>query len=120
SGPNAAQPAAAPPRDAVPDVPPPLEYLRRISRLIGAGQRYPWSARQYGHEGDALVRMHLARDGTVLSAQLLRGTGHASLDEEARGVVLRIARFPPFPADYLPQIAEFDIDQPISFRHYQY
>lgn len=116
----AAQAAAAPPPDAETDVPPPLDYLRRIARLIDLSQRYPWSARQYGYEGDAIVRMHLARDGRVLSATLLRSSGHAVLDAEALDVVRRIGRFPPFPGHYRPAIGEFDIDQPIGFRHYRY
>jgi TonB family protein len=114
----APQLAAGPPPAALADTPPPLEYLRRIARIIGLSQHYPWSARQYGHEGDVLVRMHLSRDGTVLAVTLIRSSGHASLDAEARDVVWRIGRFPPFPFDYLPRIGEFDIDQPISFRHY--
>ncbi|WP_028009417.1 energy transducer TonB [Solimonas flava] len=116
----AAQAAAAPPPEAETDVPPPLDYLRRIARLIDLSQRYPWSARQYGYEGDAIVRMHLARDGRVLSATLLRSSGHAMLDAEALDVVRRIGRFPPFPGHYRPAIGEFDIDQPIGFRHYRY
>ncbi|SEQ07558.1 protein TonB [Solimonas aquatica] len=105
--------------DALPDTPPPLEYLIRIARLVSRSQRYPWSARQYGQQGDVLVRVHLHRDGRVLSVRLLQSSGVAALDAEACAVMQRIARFPPFPADYLPQIAEFDLDQPVNFRHYQ-
>ncbi|WP_028079688.1 energy transducer TonB [Solimonas soli] len=114
----APQPAAAAPASAVPDTPPPIEYLRRISRLISLAQHYPWNARQYGHQGDVVVRMHLSRDGTVRSVTLIRSSGHDSLDAEARDVIWRIGRFPPFPFDYLPRVAEFDIDQPVTFRTY--
>lgn len=111
--------AAASVPDAVePDVPPPLEYLRKLAWIISRSQKYPWSARQYGHQGDVIVRMHLRRDGRVLSASLLRSSGHAALDAEAQDVVLRIGYFPPFPADYIPQQREFDIDQPVTFRTY--
>ncbi|NGY05464.1 energy transducer TonB [Solimonas terrae] len=111
-------PVAAPPMDADPGVPPPTAYLMRITRIISFEQKYPWSARQYDQQGDVIVRMHLARDGRVLSVRLIRSSGYASLDDEARDVILRIGRFPPFPFDYLPQVAEFDIDQPVTFRHY--
>lgn len=117
-GADASTLAAAAPDAVEPEVPPPLEYLRRISKIISLSQKYPWHARQYGHQGDVIVRMHLARDGTVMTATLLSSSGHASLDAEARDVVLRIRRFPPFPADYIPQQHEFDIDQPVSFRTY--
>jgi protein TonB len=109
---------ASAPRDAELSTPPPTEYLRRISRIISMSQKYPWSARQDGQQGDVIVRMHLARTGHVLAATLLRSSGVMALDMEARDVVLRIAQFPPFPNDYIPWIAEFDIDQPVSFRHY--
>lgn len=115
---GATAPTASTP-DALPDTPPPLEYLIRIARLVSRSQRYPWSARQYGQQGDVLVRVHLHRDGRVLSVRLLQSSGVAALDAEACAVMQRIARFPPFPADYLPQIAEFDLDQPVNFRHYQ-
>lgn len=110
--------AAAAPQAEPPKVPPPIEYLRRVSRIISLSQKYPWTARQYGHQGDVIVRMHLRRDGAVMAATLIRSSGHESLDAEARDVILRIRRFPPFPADYIPQQGEFDIDQPVSFRTY--
>lgn len=111
-------PAAAPPSDAELSVPPPTAYLRHITRIINFEQKYPWSARQYDQQGDVIVRMHLMRDGRVVSVALIRSSGYAALDDEARNVILRIMKFPPFPSDYLPQVGEFDIDQPITFRHY--
>lgn len=110
--------AAAAPDAPPPKVPPPIEYLRRVSRIISLSQKYPWNARQYGHQGDAVIRMHLTREGAVMAATLIQSSGHESLDAEARDVILRIRRFPPFPADYIPQQREFDIDQPVSFRTY--
>lgn len=112
-------PPSTAPRDAPAEASPPLEYLIRIARLVSRSQRYPWSARQYGQQGDVLVRVHLYRDGRVLAVQLLQSSGVAALDDEACAVMWRIVRFPPFPADYLPSIAEFDLDQPVNFRHYQ-
>lgn len=119
---SSAASAPATPAAATPDytlaAPPPLEYLRRIARIVSMSQKYPWSARESGQQGDVLVRIHLHRDGHVLDVTLIRSSGVASLDEEACNVMRRIARFPPFPADYLPSISEFDIDQPVNFLHY--
>lgn len=102
------------------ETPPPLAYLAQVSAIIGRARHYPWSALQYREQGDVIVRMHLLRDGTVISANVVQSSGHAALDAEARDVVLRIARFPPFPADYLPAQRSFDIDQPILFRLYRH
>lgn len=110
-----AQPRAS---DALPDTPPPLAYLIRLSRIVSRSQQYPWSARIGGQQGEVLVRLHLHRDGRVLGVSLLQSSGTAALDEEACEVMRRIARFPPFPVDYQPWISEFDIDQPVSFLHY--
>lgn len=87
--------------------------------MISLTQRYPWRARQYGQQGDVVVRMHLLRNGTVRSVTLIRSSGHAALDAEAQDVIWRIGRFPAFPQDYRPRVDEFDIDQPISFRTYR-
>lgn len=96
----------------------PIAYLVTLTRVIRRTLKYPWHARQYRQEGDAIVRMHMRRDGTVLGATLIQSSGYSALDEEAREVVLRVRRFPPFPADYRPSRQEFEIDQPVTFRSY--
>lgn len=110
-------PAARPP-DAEELDDRPIAYLLTLTRVIRRSLKYPWHARQYRQQGDAIVRMHLRRDGTVLSATLVQSSGYSALDEEAREVVLRVRRFPPFPADYRPSRQEFEIDQPVTFRSY--
>ena len=92
----------------------PLAYLRAVSRLINLHLDYPWRARSA--LGRAIVHVHLARDGRVLEVSLLRSSGNAFLDQEARAVVLRIGRFAPLPDEYLRGAADFAIDQPIDFR----
>jgi protein TonB len=93
----------------------PWAYLWKVKRLIGEHRRYPRKAYGARQQGTAVVRIHLSRDGQLLGAHLLRGSGHALLDEEARDVVLRIGRFPPLPEQYLIGQLEFAIDQPIEF-----
>lgn len=94
----------------------PTAYLVRVSRMITMRLRYPAYSRQFDEQGRAVVRVTLARDGTVLDAVVVRRTGYRYLDEEARNVILRIARFPPVPEHISPAQKEFLIDQPISFE----
>jgi TonB family protein len=94
---------------------PPLLYLAEVSRLIRLRLDYPEQARLDRARGTALVHILLARDGTVLSVELLRGAGHPALDAEAREVVLRIHKFPELPDYYARGEQRFAIDQPIGF-----
>ncbi len=94
----------------------PWAYLWTVKRLIGEQRRYPRKAYGERQQGKAVVRIHLSRDGQLLSAHLLKSSGYTLLDEEARDVVLRISRFPPLPEQYLVGQLEFAIDQPIEFQ----
>lgn len=51
----------------------------------------------------------------ALGATLLRTSGHALLDEEARDVIFRIGHFAPLPERYIPGQTAFATDQPIAF-----
>lgn len=108
--------AEAAPAASGPASPPPLLYLAEVSRLIQLRLDYPEQARQDRAKGTALVHILLARDGTVLSVELVRGAGHPALDAEAREVVLRIHKFPQLPEYYARGEQRFAIDQPIGFR----
>lgn len=94
----------------------PWAYLWQVKRLLAEHRRYPRKAYGAGQQGTATVRIHLSRDGELLGAELLRGTGFPMLDEEARAVVERVGRFPPLPAKYLVGRGRFAIDQPIGFK----
>jgi TonB family protein len=113
--PAAAPAAEAAPAGGGPAEAPPLLYLAEVSRLIRLRLDYPAQARQDRARGTALVHILLARDGTVLSVELVRGAGHPALDAEAREVVLRIRKFPELPAYYARGEQRFAIDQPIGF-----
>lgn len=122
AAPVAAIPAEAPaaPVEAAaaasgPAEPPPLLYLAEVSRLIRLRLDYPAQARQDKARGTALVHILLARDGTVLSVEVVHGAGHPALDTEAREVVLRIHKFPELPEYYARGESRFAIDQPIGF-----
>ena len=92
------------------------QYAGVISRMLSTTQKWPLMSKQMGETGTAIVRLKLARDGRVLEATLIRATGYARLDEEARAVAFRIGRFMPVPARLRPSQEFLLIDQPMSFR----
>lgn len=94
-----------------------LEYAYKlaISRAIASRLKGAVLMQQLGGAGQAMVRLTLARDGRVLDATLLRGTGYRHLDDEARFVATRIGRFQPAPSLLRPDNPTIVIDQPVSF-----
>ena len=69
-----------------------------MARLQGA-KRYPSEARLNQQQGVAYLRVVLNRAGAVVSAQLERSSGVASLDAEALALVPRAAPLPPPPPE---------------------
>ena len=65
-------------------------------------KHYPDEARRQGREGQVAVRFTIARDGQVLDAQIVRGSGSDLLDQAALST-FRGGRAPPFPADMTQQ-----------------
>ncbi|HWY23943.1 MAG TPA: energy transducer TonB [Nevskia sp.] len=114
--PETPQPPAAGAELPTAGEPPPLLYLAEVSRLIRLRLDDPARARLERAQGTVVVHILLARDGTVLSAEVIQGAGHPALDEEARQVVLRIHKFPELPEYYARGEQRFAIDQPIGFR----
>jgi protein TonB len=91
------------------------QYAGVVSRMISSSQKWPLMSKQMGEVGTAMVRLKIARDGRVVDAQLIRPTGYARLDEEARAVVLRIGRFMPVPSRLRPNDEFLLLDQPMRF-----
>lgn len=69
-----------------------------MARLQGA-KRYPSEARLNQQQGVAYLRVVLNRAGAVVSAQLERSSGVASLDAEALALVPRAAPLPAPPPE---------------------
>lgn len=74
---------------------------------------YPPLARRRGLEGRVVLRVAVAADGAVQEVTVLRGSGHAMLDEAAREAVSRW-RFRPATTGAGPVSAAVEI--PVSFR----
>ncbi len=90
-------------------------WLMLLSQTLSFSQRYPAQARQLGETGTAYIRLSVARNGAVMEAPLLRSSGHASLDYEARDVIRRVGRFAPVPKSDCVGYDLIVVDQPIHF-----
>jgi len=71
------EPARKPAPKPVVSMPP------RLARDKQEPPRYPSLARRRGWEGTAIVRVHVARDGSVRVAELHTSSGYETLDREA-------------------------------------
>jgi periplasmic protein TonB len=69
-----------------------------LAAWVRSRRRYPDEARGQGAEGQVAVRFTVARDGKVLDAQIVRGSGWDVLDQTAL-TMFRGAHAPPFPAE---------------------
>lgn len=65
---------------------------------------YPHSARRLGHEGSALIRIHVSASGRVLDVELVESSGHELLDQTALSAA-RAWRFHPATQDGVPMAA---------------
>ena len=61
-------------------------------------KQFPPDARSRGDQGSSLVTFSIDGSGRVTRVALVRGTGIASLDQEAQAMVRRASPFPPPPA----------------------
>jgi protein TonB len=76
--------------------------------------RYPRAAFTSNVQGRPIVRFTLGRDGRLLSVELVTGSGHRVLDEEAVATIKRAAPFPAFPAELTQAEKTWDI--PVNFE----
>jgi len=94
----------------------PAAWYRDATSTIRQNLRYPQRSLQAGEEGDIMVKVRLRRDGSVVKTELLQRCAYTALNSEALDVFLRIRRFAPLPADYLPNSPEIDLSMPINFK----
>jgi protein TonB len=71
-----------------------------LAAWVQSRKRYPDEARRQGAEGQVAVRFTVSRDGQVLDAQVVRGSGSDLLDQAALSM-FRGGRAPPFPIDMI-------------------
>lgn len=87
----------------------------RIALALNARRfhQYPPQAIEQGFSGTAQVRVSVARNGVLGIVELLRSSGHNSLDREATNMLARAAE-----ATLLPEALRghaFAIDMPVEF-----
>ena len=100
AAPLAAQvPSSAP---AMASAPPSAAWRGALSGWVQSRKSYPDEARRRAIEGVVGVRFTVARDGQVLDAQVVQGSGSDLLDQ-ATLAIFRGARAPSFPADMVQQ-----------------
>jgi protein TonB len=88
-------------------------YAAQLASALRARLRYPEAARVRGLTGVASIRFTMSRTGQILSAALVRSTGHAVLDQAAMRAAAPGTGLPPAP-DALPQ-RTFTFSVPLRF-----
>jgi protein TonB len=76
------------------------DYLNRLRRWLAKYKKYPEDALKRKVEGEVVVAFTLARDGTVLAAQVEKSSGSATLDEAAVRMLHDASPVPPVPERY--------------------
>jgi protein TonB len=95
-------------------LPPPGTLSRECARYP-CPPAYPQTAIRERLEGDVVLRVRVAADGTVLEATVLNASGHRVLDEAAiRNVSAR--RFPVYTPLGSSTSACYTVNVPITFR----
>jgi protein TonB len=88
----------------------PAKWQSRLMAHLERRKRYPPGARKRREEGTVLVRFAIDGSGNVLSAGLVRSSGHAELDQ---AVLALVSRASPVPAP--PPGAPREITAPVKF-----
>jgi protein TonB len=89
----------------------PAKWQSRLMAHLERRKRYPSGARRRGEEGIVYVRFSIDGNGNVRSAELVRSSGHAELDQ---AVIALVQRASPVPAP--PPGAPHDITAPVRFN----
>ncbi len=75
-----------------------ISYFAGIKRKIELVWGYPAAAA--GIEGDVVVDFVIARNGRLVAVDLVQGSGHKVLDDEAIGAIRKASPYDPIPSEY--------------------
>ncbi|WP_350335389.1 energy transducer TonB [Coralliovum pocilloporae] len=89
-------------------------YLGKVVAKLRRAKRYPRAAKRKRISGTAVLKLVIARNGTVSSARLTRSSGQPLLDQAVMAMVKRARKFPVFP-DSMKQ-AQVTLTLPIDFK----
>lgn len=70
------------------------EWVKQVGHIFAAKQSYPSTAQMRGEEGTAKIKVYIGADGAVQKAELVAGSGSATLDKEALAVPGKVGRVP--------------------------
>ena len=90
-----------------------VSWKTRLATHLQRYKRYPPGARARGQQGTATARFTVDRNGRVVTATLVRGTGSPALDEEALAMLARSQPMPRPPSSVGG--SEFSFSVPIQF-----
>ncbi|MBO5553606.1 MAG: energy transducer TonB [Paludibacteraceae bacterium] len=85
-----------------------------LMKYIGDNVRYPAIAQENGIQGRTICQFTVERDGSITDIQVLRSSGDASLDKEAKRVIQSMPRWSPGKQRGKPVRVSYTI--PINFR----
>jgi len=89
------------------------DYFERLRRHLAKHKRYPPEASKQKQEGKVQVSFTLARNGTVLSAEIVRGSGFPMLDQAVLDMLRTASPMPPLPERFTGE--RIQITMPIGF-----
>jgi protein TonB len=78
-------------------------YFIRVQEQIAAKWGFPLAAGKGGLEGDLLIELRIAKDGSLDRVWLLRSSGVPAFDEAALTAVQGAQPFPPVPDEVAKQ-----------------
>ncbi len=88
------------------------ELVAHLARF----KRFPPAAQRRGEQGVVLMHVTLTHGGTVVSMAMVRGSGYADLDEEARAWMTRAEPLPPAPPEMTAQQVEIVVPLRFTLR----
>ena len=89
-------------------------YNSKVLARLRAAKKYPAAARGEGIEGTAILSFTISSSGTLTSARVVRGAGHASLDNAVIAMARNAAPFPAFPQTISKNKMTFRV--PVQFK----
>jgi periplasmic protein TonB len=104
-----AAPAPAPPVVT----PQQISWQGRLGAYLARFKRYPIAAQRRNEQGVVMMRLMVARDGKVISAAVVRGSGFEELDQAAGDWVARASPVPAFTDDMTQ--AQVEVTVPFRF-----
>ncbi len=77
---------------------PSMPYSSMIQQKIAKAISYPYEALQNNWQGTVRLKLHILKDGTLATANVLQSSGHEVFDQDAINTAKIVAPYPAFPA----------------------